>query len=95
MRSRPGGLISDAADNALAFAGETVLEWTVGTSEFKINYVGPAVAGIIIARAEAMYAGKSQAICRCDVLVQVNGEQKLCAVAQGTVARLPVKSSQT
>ena len=71
-----------------------MLEWTVVISEFKINYVRPAVAGRIIARAEAVYAGPSQAV-RCDVFVQVHGEQKLCAVAQGTVARLPVKSSQT
>lgn len=88
-------MISQAADNVLAFAGETMLEWTVVASEFKINDVRPAVAGRIIARAEAVSAGKSQAVCRSDVFVQIHGEQKLCAAAQGTIARLPVKSSQT
>src|SRR5213083_1722070 len=86
-----GGVLSYAADNALTYAGGTVLDWAVVTSEFKINYVRPAVGERLIARAEAVYAGKSQAVCRCDVFVVVNGEEKLCAVAQGTIARLPVK----
>jgi uncharacterized protein (TIGR00369 family) len=86
-----GGVVSYAADNALTYAGGTVLDWAVVTSEFKINYVRPAVGERLIARAEAVYAGKSQAVCRCDVFVVTGGEEKLCAVAQGTIARLPVK----
>ena len=86
-----GGVVSYAADNALTYAGGTVLDWAVVTSEFKINYVRPAVGEWLIARAEAVYAGKSQAVCRCDVFVVTGGEEKLCAVAQGTIARLPVK----
>ena len=86
-----GGVVSYAADNALTYAGGTVLDWAVVTSEFKINYVRPAVGERLIARAEAVYAGKSQAVCRCDVFVVAGGEEKLCAVAQGTIARLPVK----
>ncbi len=85
-----GGVVSYAADNALTYAGGTVLDWAVVTSEFKINYVRPAVGERLIARAEAVYAGKSQAVCRCDVFVVAGGEEKLCAVAQGTIARLPV-----
>ena len=77
-----GGVLSYAADNALTYAGGTLLDWAVVTSEFKINYLRPAIGERLIARAQAVYAGKSQAVCRCDVFVLMNGEEKLCAVAQ-------------
>ncbi len=88
-----GGVVSYAADNALTYAGGTVLEWAVVTSEFKINYVRPAIGERLIARAEAVHVGKSQAVCRCDVFVRVNGEEKLCAMAQGTISRLPAREA--
>jgi uncharacterized protein (TIGR00369 family) len=83
-----GGIVSYLADNALTYAGGTALDFGVVTSEYKINYLRPAVGERLIARAEAIYAGKSQAVCRCDVFVLVSGEEKLCALAQGTIARL-------
>lgn len=88
-----GGVLSYAADNALTYAGGTVLDWAVVTSEFKINYLRPAVGERLSARAQAVYAGKTQAVCRCDVFVVMNGEEKLCAVAQGTIARLPAQET--
>jgi uncharacterized protein (TIGR00369 family) len=88
-----GGVVSYAADNALTYAGGTVLDWAVVTSEFKINYVRPAVGERLIARASAVYAGKLQAVCRCDVFVLQDGVEKLCAIAQGTIARLPARDA--
>jgi uncharacterized protein (TIGR00369 family) len=88
-----GGVVSYAADNALTYAGGTALDWAVVTSEFKINYVRPAVGERLIARAEAVHVGQSQAVCRCDVFVLAGGQEKLCAVAQGTIVRLPSKTS--
>lgn len=38
-----GGVLSYAADNALTFAGGTVLGPNILTSEYKINYLRPAV----------------------------------------------------
>jgi len=84
-----GGVLSYAADNALTYAGGTALRVPVVTSEFKINYLRPAIGESLIARAEAVHTGKSQAVCRCDVFVVKDGEEKLCAVAQGTIAALP------
>jgi uncharacterized protein (TIGR00369 family) len=84
-----GGVLSYAADNALTYAGGTALRVPVVTSEFKINYLRPAIGERLIARAEAVHTGKSQAVCRCDVFVVKDGEEKLCAVAQGTIAALP------
>ncbi|HEY8907894.1 MAG TPA: PaaI family thioesterase [Rhodoferax sp.] len=84
-----GGVVSYAADNALTYAGGAALQVPVLTSEFKINYVRPAVGEWLVARAQVVYAGKSQAVCRCDVFAVQAGLEKLCAVAQGTIAAMP------
>lgn len=83
-----GGVISYAADNALTYAGGSVLGTEVVTSEFKINYLRPAKGESLVARATVIYAGKSQAVCRCDVFMVKEGEEVLCATAQGTIVRL-------
>ena len=81
-----GGVLSYAADNALTFAGGTALGPAVVTSEFKINYVRPAIGESIVARAVVVHAGRNQAVCRCDVFVFRDGQEILCATAQGTIA---------
>jgi uncharacterized protein (TIGR00369 family) len=83
-----GGVVSYAADNALTFAGGAALGPAVVTSEFKINYVRPAKGERIVARASVVHAGRNQAVCRCEVFVFADGEEQLCAVAQGTISRL-------
>jgi uncharacterized protein (TIGR00369 family) len=83
-----GGVVSYAADNALTYAGGSLLGAAV-TSEFKINYVRPAIGERLIARAHAVHTGSSQSVCRCDVFVLRDGAEKLCAIAQGTIAKLP------
>lgn len=85
-----GGVVSYAADNALTYAGGSVLLAPVVTSEFKINYVRPAIGDMLIARAKAVHVGKTQAVCTCEVFVRTDGVEKLCAIAQGTIAILPV-----
>jgi uncharacterized protein (TIGR00369 family) len=87
-----GGVVSYAADNALTYAGGTAMRVPVVTSEFKINYLRPAVGERLIARAETVHTGRNQAVCRCDVFVLRDGEEKLCAVAQGTIAALPPRT---
>jgi uncharacterized protein (TIGR00369 family) len=83
-----GGVLSYAADNALTFAGGSALGPAVVTAEFKINYVRPAKGERLIARASVVHAGKSQAVCRCEVFSLSDGRELLCAVAQGTIAAL-------
>ena len=84
-----GGVVSYAADNALTFAGGHALGSAVVTSEFKINYLRPAVGQVIIARAGVVHAGKTQAVCRCELyFINEASDEVLCAVAQGTVASL-------
>jgi uncharacterized protein (TIGR00369 family) len=83
-----GGVIAYAADNTLTYAGGGALGPHVLTSEFKINFVRPAQGERLIARATVVYAGGSQAVCRCDVFVAGEGRESLCATAQGTIVRM-------
>jgi uncharacterized protein (TIGR00369 family) len=83
-----GGVISYAADNALTAAGASVLGPAAVTSEYKINYLRPAIGTALIARATVVYSSKTQAVCRCDVFVVSEGKENLCAVSQGTIAKI-------
>jgi uncharacterized protein (TIGR00369 family) len=80
-----GGVVSYAADNAITFAAGSALGPSIVTSEFKINYLRPAKGDALLARASVLHAGKTQAVCRCDVYAVAGGDETLCAVAQGTV----------
>jgi len=80
-----GGVVSYAADNALTFAGGAALGPAVVTSEFKINYVRPAMGDALVARASVVHAGRTQAVCRCEVFSLFGGDETLCAIAQGTI----------
>ena len=76
------GAISYVADNALTFAGGSVL-----TSEYKIDYLRPASGETLVARASVVHAGSRRAVCRCDVFaVGAGGGETFCATAQGTIA---------
>jgi uncharacterized protein (TIGR00369 family) len=82
-----GGVVSYLADNALTFAGGSVLGDAV-TAEFKINYLRPAKDGErLVAVATVVGSGTTQAVCRCDVYVVRGVERTLCAAAQGTVRK--------
>lgn len=82
-----GGVLSYLADNALTFAGGSVLGDSV-TSEFKINYLRPAKdAESLLAVATVVGSGKTQAVCRCDIFVLRGTERTLCAAAQGTIRK--------
>ena len=84
-----GGVLGYLADNALTYAGGTALRVPVLTGEFKINYVRPAVGDRLVARAEAVHVGKTQAVCRCEVYAVSAAGEKLCALAQGTIVAVP------
>lgn len=83
-----GGVVSYLADNALTFAGGTAMRVPVVTSEYKLNYVRPATGEQLVVRARTESVGKTQAVCRCEVYAVKGGEEKLCALGQGTIARL-------
>lgn len=80
-----GGVLSYLADNALTFAGGSVLGDAV-TVEYKINYLRP-VRDPDRVFADAVVIGHSarQAVCRCEVYVLQDGTREVCAAAQGTI----------
>jgi uncharacterized protein (TIGR00369 family) len=84
-----GGVLGYLADNAMAFAGGAAMGVPVVTSEFKLNYVRPALGHMLIARAVCATQSKAQAVCTVQVFVVASGIEKLCAIGQGTIARLP------
>lgn len=89
-----GGALSYLADNALTYAGGSALSGHgIVTSEFKINYLRPAIGDTLTARAEVIHAGRSQAVCRCDIFAITGSEEKLCATAQGTIT-VPAAASK-
>ncbi|MCF8110137.1 MAG: PaaI family thioesterase [Desulfobacteraceae bacterium] len=90
-----GGVISYAVDNALTFAGGSALGPGVVTSEYKINYIRPATGSHIISSAEIIHTGKNQAVCKCEVFSVNQGNQALCAVAQGTISKIGKDSKNT
>lgn len=83
-----GGVISYLADNALTFAGGLALGGDALTSEYKINYASPAVGDTIVARAESLVTTKRQSVCQCSIYSVKDGEEKLVAVAQGTIVAI-------
>jgi uncharacterized protein (TIGR00369 family) len=82
-----GGVISYLADNALACAGASVLGLDVLTAEYKVSYVRPGQGDRLIARASVVGASGRQAVCRCDVFGERDGQEYLCATALGTIVR--------
>lgn len=84
-----GGVISYVADNALTFAGGSAMQVPVVTSELKVSYVRPARGTELIGRAKCVIQTRTQAVCSVEVFVVTDGVEKLCALGQGTVARLP------
>ncbi|MEU5212459.1 PaaI family thioesterase [Streptomyces sp. NPDC020742] len=84
-----GGVLSYAADNSLTFAAGTALGPAIVTGGFTIQYLRPARGRTLRARAEVVQAGRRQAVCRCDLtMLDADGVETLCAVAQGTVLPL-------
>lgn len=83
-----GGVLSYLADNALTFAGGSVLGPACVTLEMKINYLKPGKGERLVARAHVAGSGTKQAVCQCEVFGTANdGAETLCAVAQGTIWR--------
>ncbi|MER7660928.1 MULTISPECIES: PaaI family thioesterase [unclassified Streptomyces] len=81
-----GGVLAYAADNSITFAAGSTLGPAVLTAGFSVQYVRPATGLILRARATVVHSGRRQAVVRCDLLaVGEDGEETLCAVAQGTV----------
>ncbi len=82
-----GGVLSYLADNCITFSAASILGKCV-TSEYKINYLRPAIGKTLIARSTVLSSGKSQATCECKVYALHDKSEKLVAVALGTINKV-------
>jgi acyl-coenzyme A thioesterase PaaI-like protein len=57
------------------------------TAELK-QQMGFAHGGVV----SYLHVSKSQAVCECEIFVVSGTQEKLCAIAQGTIARLGEKN---
>lgn len=81
-----GGAIAYCVDNTIAFAVGSVLGEAVGTRGIVVEYLAPAIGAALRAQASVLHSSKRTATCRCEVFAtDENGEERLCAVEQGTV----------
>ena len=81
-----GGVLAYAADNALTFAGGSVLGPSVLTSGFSVEYLRPGRGRVLSARAYVLESTRRRAVCRCDlVMIEDDGAEKTAAAAQGTI----------
>lgn len=82
------GALATLADSACGYAALTMMPAgsDVLSIEFKINMLAPAKGDSIIARATVLRAGRTVVVCRADVYAQQNGDDKLVAAMQGTMA---------
>jgi len=81
-----GGMIGYLADNALTFAGGSVLGPNVLTAGMTLDYLRPVTGPLVLAMAEVVDRTDRTAVCRCRVVsVDEHGIRSDCAHAQGTV----------
>ena len=89
-----GGVVSYLADNTLTFAGGMALRSDAVTSGYTIDYLRPATAEKLVARATAVSVSRRRAVCRCSVHAVTGGERVLVAVAQGTIAAVSANPAE-
>lgn len=84
------GIISTIADNAAGYASFSLMEQesSILTVEFKLNIVAPGDGDLLIGKAQVLKNGRTLTICRSDVFIVKNGEEKLCAASQATLIEL-------
>ena len=84
------GATAAVADSAGGYAAFTLMGHgdSVLAVEFKINLLEPAHGDALFARGQVLRSGRTLSVCRVDVFVARDGEEKQCAAMQQTVIRL-------
>lgn len=87
------GSIGTIADNASGYAAYTLMpaDATVLTVEYKLNLLAPGNGELLIARGQVIKPGRTLTVCRSDISVTKNGQEKLCATALVTLMTLAGK----
>ena len=81
------GAISAIADSAAGYAALSVMPAGRGvlTTEFKINFVAPAVGDRMCARGKVVKAGRTLTVAQTEVFAQSAGQEKLVALLTATL----------
>jgi uncharacterized protein (TIGR00369 family) len=82
-----GAIVGYLADTACAWAAASMVGDVV-TSEYKINFLSPALGGSLSALGTVIKAGNRQVVVRADVYAVQDGKPKICATALATIARV-------
>lgn len=84
------GVTSTIGDSAGGYAGMTLFpaDASVLTVEFKINLLAPADGQRLRALGKVLKPGRTLTVCEIEVLVEKDGQERLCAKLQQTLMRL-------
>jgi uncharacterized protein (TIGR00369 family) len=81
------GAVSAIADTAAGYAALSLMPPNRGvlTTEFKINFVAPAVGDRILARGKVVKAGRTLTLAQTEVFAESAGQEKLIAPLTATL----------
>ncbi len=81
------GAVSAIADTAAGYAALSLMPPDRGvlTTEFKINFVAPAVGDRILARGKVVKAGRTLTLAQTEVFAASGGQEKLIALLTATL----------
>ncbi len=85
-----GAVIGFVADSACAWAAGSVVGDVV-TSEYKINFLAPAVGDLVIGIGKIIKTSSRTVVAQAEVFVERAGERKLVAFALATIAKVEGK----
>jgi uncharacterized protein (TIGR00369 family) len=88
-----GGVVGTIADNAGGYSAYSLMPAaaTVLTVEYKLNLLAPGNGELLIARGQVIKPGRTLTVCRSDVSVVKDDQEKLCATALITLMQLAGK----
>lgn len=90
-----GGVISGLADHAAGGAVTTALPpgRTAVTIDMHVNFLSPADGASVVAKAKAIQIGSTVCVATVEVVTEVGGDERTCAVATVTlrVVDMPAK----
>lgn len=92
MGNMHGGCLSALCDHVLGTVMYPVMPkgYWAATTEFKINLLAPVTKGVCVATAEIISMSKRLAVVR----IEIENEERLVAVAQGTCTIVAPKASK-
>jgi len=81
------GALSAAADSAAGYAALSLMPPGSGvlTTEFKINFVAPAMGDRVLARGKVVKTGRTLTVAQTEVFAEIGGQEKLVALLTATL----------